>query len=137
MRAGIALILLVATIAAAQPAAQAADTSLSEPMLVDASGVPMTGHINVNQKFYIAADLYHDGDSPQPFVYIVQIADEDGSTILLKWIAGEMDPEQQLNIAVSWTPTTPGTYTIQTFLWDGIHSQNALDSNRSAAITIS
>ncbi|MXX21129.1 MAG: hypothetical protein F4Y82_00620 [Cenarchaeum sp. SB0665_bin_23] len=120
-----------------QSQAQATDTILGEPTLVDANGMPISGHINVNQKFYIEATLTHQGNAEQQFVYIVQIADERGSTILLKWLGGEVGPGQMLNIAVSWTPAASGTYTIDTFLWDGIHAQNALDANKSVMVSIS
>lgn len=120
-----------------QGQAQATNTILGEPTLVDANGMPISGHINVNQKFYIAATLAHQGDTAQQFVYIVEIADEMGSTVLLKWFGGEVGPGQRLNIAVSWTPAASGTYTIDTFLWDGIHAQNALDTNKSVMVSIS
>lgn len=120
-----------------QGQAQAVGTTLGEPTLVDANGVPISGHINVNQKFYIATTLSHQGDTAQQFVYIVQIADESGSIILLKWFGGEAGPGQELNIAISWTPAASGTYTIDTFLWDGIHAQNALDTNKSVMASIS
>ena len=120
-----------------QSQAQATGTTLGEPTLVDANGMPISGHINVNQKFYIATTLTHQGDTAQQFVYIVQIADESGSTVLLKWFGGEVGPDQRLNIAVSWTPATSGTYTIDTFLWAGIHAQNALDSNKLVMASIS
>ena len=120
-----------------QGQAQATDTILGEPTLVDANDMPISGHINVNQQFYIATTLAHQGDAAQQFVYIVQIADESGSTVLLKWLGGEVEPDQRFKISVSWTPATSGTYTIDTFLWDGIHTQNALDSNKSIMASIS
>lgn len=120
-----------------QSQAQATGTILGEPTLVDANDTPISGHINVNQQFYIAATLTHQGDAAQQFVYIVQIADESGSIVLLKWLGGELGPDQQFKISVSWTPATSGTYTIDTFLWDGIHTQNALDSNKSVMASIS
>ena len=42
-----------------------------------------------------------------------------------------------LNIAVSWASVAPSTYTVQVFLWDGIHTQNALDSTKSLVIPVS
>ena len=62
------------------------------------------------------------------------MADERG-TILLKWPGGEMGPDPRLNIAVSCTPAS-GTCTIDTFLWDGIHAQNALDANKSVLTSV-
>ena len=107
------------------------------PAVVDATGEDITGHINVNQKFYIASEISNKGTEGGPFVYIVKITDGDGTTVLLEWFGGEADPNQALNIAVFWAPAAPDTYTVQVFLWDGIHTQNALDSTKSITIPVS
>lgn len=112
-------------------------TTLSEPVTVDGVGSPIIDHINVNQKFYISSTISNDAEMGQEFVYIVQISDESDTVVLLKWFGGEIDPGQRLNIAVSWVPTTPGTYTVEVFLWDGIRTQNALDNNKTLTIPIS
>lgn len=112
-------------------------TTISAPVTVDGVGSPIIDHINVNQKFYISATISNDADTDQDFVYIVQISDEQDTVVLLKWLGGKVDPGQLLNIAVSWVPTTPGTYTVEVFLWDGIHTQNALDNSKTLTIPIS
>ena len=111
--------------------------AIDMPVMVDAVGGPVTDHLTVNQEFYISANISNGGDSGQEFVYIVQITDRLGTVVLLKWFGGEVDAGQILNIAMSWVPTAPGTYTAAVFLWDGIHSQNALDSHKSLQLTVS
>lgn len=110
---------------------------IGEPTVVDATGSPMTGHINVNQKFYIASEISNSGPENLPFVYIVKVTDGDGAAVLLEWFRGEADSGQMLSIAVSWAPVTPSTYTVQVYLWDDIHTQNALDSTKSLTIPVS
>ena len=110
---------------------------IGEPTVVDATGSPMTGHINVNQKFYIASEISNNGPENLPFVYIVKVTDGDGAAVLLEWFRGEADSGQMLSIAVSWAPVTPSTYTVQVYLWDDIHTQNALDSTKSLTIPVS
>lgn len=107
------------------------------PSVVDATGSPITGQINTNQKFYVAAEITNGSPDNMPFVYIVKISDDGGATVLLEWFAGEADSDQTLNIAVSWLAATPDTYTAEIFLWDGIHTQNALDSSKSIIIPVS
>lgn len=107
------------------------------PAVVDGTGEAITGHINVNQKFYISSEISNGGTQSGPFVYIVKITNGEGTTVLLEWFGGEADPDQALNIAVSWAPAAPDTYTVQVFLWDGIHTQNALDSTKSISIPVS
>ena len=107
------------------------------PTVVDATGSSITGHINVNQKISIASEITNDGSQSSPCVYIIKVTDGDGTAVLLEWIGVEADPGQTLNMAISWAPAAPGTYTVQVFLWDGIHTQNALDSTKSITIQVS
>lgn len=111
--------------------------TISEPVPVDGLGSPIIDHINVNQRFYLSATISNDADMGQEFVYIVQINDDSDTVVLLKWFGSEIDPGQRLNFAVSWIPTIPGTYTVEVFLWDSIHTQNALDESKTLTIPIS
>lgn len=118
-------------------AAGSEDISIEYPVLVDATGSPIIDHINVNQKFYIATNIFNDGAGDQAFVYIVQVTDENDTIVLLDSFSAEIAPGQRLNIAISWIPTSPGTYTAEVFLWDSIHDQNALDASKTLVIPIS
>lgn len=118
-------------------AAGSEDVSIEYPVLVDATGSPIIDHINVNQKFYIATNIFNDGAGDQAFVYIVQVTDENDTIVLLDSFSAEIAPGQRLNIAISWVPTSPGTYTAEVFLWDSIHDQNALDASKTLVIPIS
>ena len=126
-------------VAALLPAAAHSENTIGigAPTVVDATGSPITGHINVNQKFYIASEISNNGPENLPFVYIVKVTDGDGAAVLLEWFRGEADSGQMLSIAVSWAPVAPNTYTVQVFLWDGIHTQNALDSTKTLTIPVS
>ena len=134
-----AVVLAIAAALTAAPiyAAASGEVTIENPELVDATGTPITDRINVNQKFYIATNISSESADDQNFVYIVQVADEDGTIVLLEWFSGEIAREQRLNIAVSWVPSSPGTYTAEVFLWDSLHDQNALDSNKAVTISIS
>lgn len=133
-----AVVLAIAAALAAAPihAAASGEVTIENPELVDATGTPITDRINANQKFYIATNIYSESAVDQNFVYIVQVVDEDGTAVLLEWFGGEIARDQRLNIAVSWTPSSPGTYTAEVFLWDSLHDQNALDSNKTVTISI-
>ena len=135
MRMPLAAVLLVMLLPLAAHSQDA--IGIDGPAVVDGTGESITGHINVNQKFYIASEISNHGTQSGSFVYIVKITDDGGTAVLLEWFGGEADPDQALNIAVSWAPAAPGTYTVQVFLWDGIHTQNALDSTKSITIPVS
>ena len=132
-----AVIIVVALAAIPLHAAGSEGVSIERPALVDATGSPIIDHINVNQKFYIATNIFNDGAEDQEFVYIVQVTDESDTIVLLDSFSAEIAPGQRLNIAISWVPTSPGTYTAEVFLWDSIHDQNALDASKTLVIPIS
>lgn len=131
------IVVMLAVISIPLVWADITDTRLEGPRLVDAVGSPIIDHINFNQKLHISSSISNVGLTGQDFVYIVQITDEDNTIVLLKWLGGQVDPGQQLSIAVSWVPTTPGTYLMEVFLWDGIHTQNALDATKTLKVPIS
>ena len=119
------------------PMAAYTESVIGGPTVVDATGSPLTGQINVNQKLYIASDITNGGTQDRSLVYIVKVTDGNGSPILLEWFGGNIDPGQTLSMAVPWEPSAPDTYTVQVFLWDGIHTQNALDATKSTTIPVS
>ncbi|MDE1766729.1 MAG: hypothetical protein KGI27_10730 [Thaumarchaeota archaeon] len=82
--------------------------------------------IHVNKQVQISADVSSGLDMAQPFAYIVQILDKNGVVIQLSWLTGTLSAGQSLNPSQSWTPTTPGNYTAQIFVWSGIDNPDAL-----------
>ena len=80
----------------------------------------------VDTQVQITADLTNNQDRDQPFAYLVQIQDENGVTISLSWITGSLGPGQFMNPSQSWTPTNPGKYTAQIFVWESVDNPDAL-----------
>ena len=72
------------------------------------------------------ADLSSGQDRDQKFAYIVQIQDENGVVMSLSWITGSLTPGQSFSPALSWTPISAGTYTIQIFVWESVNNPDAL-----------
>jgi hypothetical protein len=107
----------------------------SNPRIVDAFGNELT-EVNVDQQIQIVADLANGQDRDQPFAYLVQIQDEDGVTVSLSWITGSLAPGQTLNPAQSWTPTSPGTYNVQLFVWESVDNPDALSPPVSTTISV-
>ncbi len=82
--------------------------------------------VTVDEQVMIMADLSNGQDRDQKFAYIVQIRDENGVVISLSWITGSLTPGQSFSPALSWTPISAGTYTIQIFVWDSVNNPDAL-----------
>jgi hypothetical protein len=93
------------------------------PVKIDS--VP-TKSVEVGKQIQIAADLQNNQDIEQRFAYIVQIQDENGVTVSLAWLTGELRPAQTFSPAISWIPGKAGTYEATIFVWEGIDNPSAL-----------
>lgn len=104
--------------------------SLSETGLVSRSGNPIGPNVNINQQALVASKITNMQDISQDFIYIVQIKNEDGTVIKIGWITGNLTKQQKFVPAVSWVPTTQGTFTVEIYVWDGLdqkkHNYEAL-----------
>ncbi len=80
----------------------------------------------VDEQIEIAADLTNSQESQQEFVYLVQIKNDNGTTISLAWITGSLSPNQRLSPALSWIPEKTGTYTAEIYVWESINNPVAL-----------
>jgi hypothetical protein len=85
-----------------------------------------TWHTKVGKQVQITTDVTNGQDRAQPFAYIVQIQNQDGVVYSLSWITGTLDAGQSLSPSQSWTPTAPGTYTAQIFVWASVDNPDAL-----------
>jgi len=97
------------------------DTTIQNAQLVS-----QEDKVTVDKQVMIMADLSNGQDRDQKFAYIVQIQDEDGVGISLSWITGSLTPGQSFSPALSWTPISAGTYTIQIFVWESVNNPDAL-----------
>ena len=98
------------------------DTTIQNAQLVSQD----EDQVTVDKQVMIMADLSNGQDQDQKFAYIVQIRDENGMVISLSWITGSLTPGQSFSPALSWTPISAGTYTIQIFVWESVNNPDAL-----------
>jgi len=87
---------------------------------------PQTKTIEVGKQVQIAADLKNNQDFEQQFAYIVQVQDENGVTVSLAWITGELSPAQSFSPSLSWVPSQTGQYEATIFVWESIDNPSAL-----------
>ncbi|MGI0087767.1 MAG: hypothetical protein ACREBI_07375 [Nitrosotalea sp.] len=92
--------------------------------------------VPVNKQVQISADLTSGLDRDQSFAYIVQVLDKNGVAIQLSWLTGTLSAGQSLNPSQSWTPTVPGNYTAQIFVWSGISNPDALSPPLVMKLTV-
>ena len=92
--------------------------------------------VPVNKQVQIAADVSNGQDRDQSFAYLVQIKDQNSVVVQLSWLTGTLTPGQSLNPSQSWTPTSPGSYTAEIFVWDSINNPDALSPPLSMTIAV-
>lgn len=110
---------------------------LKNPRLVNSFGEPVSQNINAYQQVQVYADVTNKQDTPQNFVYIVQIVDKNGVVLKLTWFAAVLNPQQTLSPAISWSTDNPGTYTAEIYVWDTIKDASALTPSSQLKIIVS
>jgi hypothetical protein len=93
--------------------------------------------VSVDQQVQISADLANGQDREQTFAYLVQIQDGDGVTVSLAWITGSLSSGQSFSPALSWIPTTSGSYTATAFVWESVDNPTALSPPVSTTVNVS
>lgn len=92
--------------------------------------------VSVDQQVQISADLSNGQNREQQFAYLVQIQDGNGVTVSLAWITGSLSAGQSFSPALSWIPTTAGTYTATAFVWESVDNPTALSPPVTTTVTV-
>ncbi len=108
----------------------------SEPDLVDQSGQAVS-EVSVGSQVLIQSEITNSQTKKQPFAYIVKINDENGATISLSWVTGELPAKDSLTAAQSWIPDVAGDYTVEIFVWESVEKPVALSPVRSTTVSVS
>ena len=105
----------------------------TQTQLQNAQGEPLT-NVLVDKQVLVVADVTNGQDREQPFVYIVQIKNENNTIISLAWISGNLNAGQSFSPAISWRPDVSGTFSAEIFVWKSMLDPEAL--SESIEITI-
>ncbi|MDE1862071.1 MAG: peptidase [Thaumarchaeota archaeon] len=103
----------------------------------DANGLPLLGNPKVGQAVTFN-DIISNGDyqKDQKISYIVQVKDNQGKVVYLKWISDSIGPSSQVREQVQWTPNQPGAYSAQVYVWNGMDSLVPLTVQNGYNITV-
>ncbi|MFQ5941013.1 MAG: hypothetical protein ACE5KA_04870 [Nitrososphaerales archaeon] len=108
----------------------------SEPRIVDSTG-QIASELSLNQQVLIESEITNNQKKKQSFAYIVQIKNEEGATLSLSWLTGELPGKESLKVAQSWVPNVKGIFSVEVFVWEGLESPLALSPVRSNNIEVS
>ena len=103
--------------------------------VVDSFGNSLS-EVSVDQQVQIEADLVNGQDKDQSFAYLVQVQDGNGVTVSLAWITGQLAAGQSFSPALSWIPSSAGTYEATVFVWESVDNPTALSDTVSASIRV-
>jgi hypothetical protein len=95
--------------------------TLENVILTDSSGMTIQNPA-LGQQLHVVAKIKNNQDYDQPFVYFVQVKDSIGTVMSLSWFKGSITINQKLDVSQFWSPTEPGTYTIETFVWRSLEN---------------
>jgi hypothetical protein len=89
----------------------------------DKSGRPLlqNPHVgeSINFKSMISNKLYSNN---QKISYIVQIKNSDNKVVFLNWTEDNLVNLSANNESIQWVPTSPGVYSAEVFVWNGMDS---------------
>lgn len=81
--------------------------------------------VSVDQQIMLVSDLQSNMDETLPFVYLVQIKNDQNKVESLSWITGNLISFQTLAPGVTWIPFSEGWYTATAFVWEAIDNPTA------------
>jgi hypothetical protein len=107
----------------------------SKIILADSSGKPLNS-FQENNRIQIVGSIKNEQNFDQKFVYLIQIKNNENSVVSLSWITGELSGNQSLDLSQSWMPKNPGSFSVESFVWDSLENQIALSESSSTSIII-
>ncbi len=111
-------------------------TEMAIPSITDAAGHELGNSIDVGQQVVLSTTITNKLDRDQPFLAIVEVRTSDDVTILLEWQIGKLHSNAKSDIAVSWSPTMPGEYTVRAFAISGFTNGDILSHIAESKIKI-
>ena len=102
-----------------EPKVKVDSYSISEPELADLFGDRIK-EVVTGQPVLVQTKVTNSLNEHQPFVYILQVKDSEGFTVMLTWIKGMMNASSALDAGISWTPEESGNYIVEIFVWKSL-----------------
>lgn len=91
--------------------------TISNTTVTNTSGAPLP-YVSVNSPANISSTLHYVLDYTQAFTYYVQVKHFGGETAFIGKYDGVLVGSGNQNVTVGWTPSTAGSYFVETFVWD-------------------
>jgi len=99
--------------------------SVADLRLVDSGGVTVSRPTE-GSPVLIRSNLRNNLSTEQDFVYIVQVKDSQGVTVMISWMSGTLPAGKEYAVATSWLVEDEGRYNVEVFTWDSITDPDVL-----------
>ncbi|MEM2759601.1 MAG: FxLYD domain-containing protein [Nitrososphaerales archaeon] len=109
--------------------------SVSRLSVVDQQGTAI-GKFAPNERAWIGSDLTNKLSTEQEFAYIVQIKNNEGFPVEIKWIDGILEPNMSVRQSISWTPDEEGIYFAEIFVWRSMDNPMPLTTSIKTIILL-
>jgi len=108
---------------------------LNKPVLKNIQGVALENP-KAGQKTVISADLENDEHTKQSYVFVAQVIDAAGSTVMVSFITGTMASGATVSPSIEWQPSVAGTYVVQIMAWSSLAKPVPLDEKQTGVFEI-
>lgn len=110
--------------------------TLSSVKFVDPTGASVS-RPSEGEQVLIQSDVKNNLEADQQFVYIVQVKDSSGVTVMISWMSGTLPAGKQYAVAQSWLAEDEGSYNVDVFVWQSISNPVVLAPTSKTTITVS
>lgn len=106
------------------------------PLIIE---TPASGIVEADngQELVLERNIENKNEKTQPFIYILQVKDSNGVTVLLSWIEGKMPPNDSVRVSQSWMAESSGRYVLQMFVWESMEHPEILAPVHTVTINVS
>ena len=110
---------------------------ITTPAVVDPTTGAAVNETTVGKMVAISTELKNIDVVDRTFAYVVQVKDSAGVVVYLSYIEGTVPAGYSFTPALSWTPTAPGVYTVEVFVWKSLAEPTAYSPVLTLTITVS
>lgn len=108
---------------------------LNKPVLRNGQGA-VPENVRTGETMAISADLENDERTKQPYVFVAQVIDATGATVMVSFITGTLPSGATVSPSVQWQPSAAGTYVVQVMAWSSLADPVPLDEKRTGVFEI-
>ena len=110
--------------------------SVKKIQMKDSFDRPLLQKSTVGQKINFVTEISNNDQKSQRYSYIIQVKDDNGKIVDLRWIDGIVEATKKKTTTIPWEPKISGNYTIEIFVWDGIESALPLTTKTEYHLSI-